>query len=49
VFTVAALAIARPSGWVPPFIAFAIALLGLIGLELWAIAHRYDDEPPSQS
>ena len=43
-FTVAALAIARPAGWLAPFIAFAIALIGLIGLEAWALAHRHDDE-----
>jgi hypothetical protein len=41
---VAALAIASPPGWVPPFIAFSIALIGLIGLEAWALAHRHDDE-----
>jgi hypothetical protein len=29
-------------------IAFSIALIGLIGLEAWAISHRRDDErrPP---
>jgi hypothetical protein len=43
-FTVAALAIARPSGWVPPFVAFSIALAGLVGLEAWAISHRHDDD-----
>jgi hypothetical protein len=43
-FTVAALAIARPGGWVPPLIAFSIALVGLIGLEVWAVAHRHDDD-----
>jgi hypothetical protein len=41
---VLALALARPSGWVPPFIAFGIALLGLIGLQAWALAHRHDDD-----
>jgi hypothetical protein len=48
IFTVASLAIARPSGWVPPFVAFSIALVGLIGLQAWALAHRHDDErrPP---
>jgi hypothetical protein len=47
-FTVASLAFARPSGWFPPFVAFTIALVGLIGLEAWAISHRRDDErgPP---
>jgi hypothetical protein len=43
---VASLALARPSGWVPPLIAFSIALVGLIGLEAWALAHRRDDERP---
>jgi len=44
VFTVASLSLARPSGWVPPLVAFSIALVGLIGLEAWALAHRRDDE-----
>jgi hypothetical protein len=44
VFAVASLAIARPSGWVPPLVAFSIVLVGLIGLEAWALAHRHDDE-----
>jgi hypothetical protein len=44
VFAVASLAIVRPSGWVPPLVAFSIALVGLIGLEAWALAHRRDDE-----
>jgi hypothetical protein len=43
-FVVAALVIARPSGWVPPFAAFGILLLGFAALELWAIRHRRDDE-----
>ena len=43
-FTVVALAIARPGGWLPPFIAFGIVLAGLIGLEAWALAHRHDDD-----
>jgi hypothetical protein len=45
---VAALALARPGGWVPPFIAFGVALLGLLGLEAWALRHRGDDKryPP---
>jgi len=45
---VAALAIARPTGWLPPFVAFGIALVGLIGLEVWALAHRHNDDrrPP---
>jgi hypothetical protein len=45
-FTVLALAFARPDGWPAPFAAFGIALLGLIGLERWALAHRHDDERP---
>jgi hypothetical protein len=44
VFCVLALAIARPSGWLPPFVAFTIVLLRLIGLQAWAVAHRRDDE-----
>jgi hypothetical protein len=43
---VLALAIARPHGWVPPLVAFGIALLGLIGLQGWALAHRHDDDAP---
>ncbi len=43
--TVAALAIARPSGFAAPLAAFSIALAGLIGLERWAVAHRHDDDP----
>jgi hypothetical protein len=35
----------RPGGWLPPLIAFSIALVGLIGLQAWAIAHRHDDDP----
>jgi hypothetical protein len=46
VFTVASLAIVRPSGWFPPFLAFSLVLVGLIGLEAWALAHRRDDERP---
>jgi hypothetical protein len=29
---------------VAPLIAFGIALLGLAGLEAWALAHRRDDQ-----
>jgi hypothetical protein len=43
-FTVGALAIVRPHGWLPPFVAFGIALVGLAGLEVWALRHRRDDE-----
>jgi hypothetical protein len=45
-FTVVSLAIARPSSWLAPFAAFSIALVGLIGLEIWAVAHRHDDDRP---
>jgi hypothetical protein len=41
---VLALALARPDGWPGPFAAFGIALVGLIGLERWALAHRHDDD-----
>jgi hypothetical protein len=43
-FTVASLAILRPSGWVAPTLVFSITLAGLIGLEAWALAHRRDDD-----
>lgn len=43
-FVVAALAIARPSGWATPLIPFSLALAGLVGLEAWSIAHRHDDD-----
>jgi len=42
-FVVAALAIARPEGWLPPFIAFGSLLVGLVVFEAWAIRHRRDD------
>jgi hypothetical protein len=42
-FAVASLAIARPGGWVPPFLAFGSLLLGLVWFEAWAIRHRRDD------
>jgi hypothetical protein len=41
---VAALGIARPEGWVPPFAVFGMLLVGFIGLEAWAVRHRHDDE-----
>jgi hypothetical protein len=41
-FVVAALAIARPPGWVAPFIAFGVVLLGLAGFLGWAVRHRRD-------
>lgn len=43
-FVVAALAIARPGGWLPPLIAFGSLLVGLLALELWALRHRHDDD-----
>jgi hypothetical protein len=43
-FAVASLAIVHPHGWLPPFIAFGIVLVGLICFELWAIGHRHDDD-----
>ena len=42
-FAVASLALARPGGWAPPFIAFAALLGGLIWFEVWAVRHRGDD------
>jgi hypothetical protein len=43
-FVVASLAIARPGGWVPPFVAFGSLLLGLAWFEIWAIRRRHDDD-----
>jgi hypothetical protein len=43
-FAVGSLAIARPHGWLPPFIAFGSLLLGLIWFEAWALRHRRDDD-----
>jgi hypothetical protein len=42
-FVVAALAIARPDGWLPPFIAFGAILVGLVCFQVWAWRHRHDD------
>jgi hypothetical protein len=42
-FAVASLAIAHPHGWVPPFVAFGLLLVGLIWFEGWALRHRDDD------
>lgn len=41
-FVVAALALARPSGWVPPLIAFGTVLVGLAVTLAWALGHRDD-------
>ncbi|MFI5028731.1 MAG: hypothetical protein ACHQCF_07120, partial [Solirubrobacterales bacterium] len=43
-FVVAALGIARPDGWVPPFAVFGFLLLGFAALQLWAVRHRHDDD-----
>jgi hypothetical protein len=43
-FVVAALLIARPGGWLPPFVAFGALLAGLVWFELWALRHRHDDD-----
>jgi hypothetical protein len=45
---VASLAIVRPDGFAAPLVAFSIVLVGLFGLEAWAIAHRRDDDPPAR-
>ena len=42
-FAVASLAIARPEGWLAPFLTFGLVLIGLVGFEVWAIGHRRDD------
>jgi hypothetical protein len=42
-FAVASLAIARPEGWLAPFLVFGLVLVGLVGFEVWAIGHRRDD------
>lgn len=43
-FVVAALAIARPDGWFPPFAVFTMLLCSFVALEAWAVRHRYDDD-----
>jgi hypothetical protein len=43
-FVVAALGIARPKGWFPPFIAFGVVLVGFVIFEVWALRHRHDDD-----
>lgn len=42
-FAVGSLAILRPGGWFPPFLAFGSILIGLVWFEVWAIRHRRDD------
>lgn len=44
VFVLAALAITQRDGWLPPFIAFSCVFVGLIGWDVWALRHRYDDD-----
>ncbi|MBS1879149.1 MAG: hypothetical protein JST31_06520 [Actinobacteria bacterium] len=41
---VAALGLSQKRGWVPPFIAFSVILVGLVWFEGWAVAHRHDDD-----
>lgn len=41
---VAALALAHPQEWLPPFIAFGSILVGLVWFEVWAVGHRHDDD-----
>jgi H+/Cl- antiporter ClcA len=43
-FAVISLGVARPGGWLPPFIACGVLLLGLVWFEAWALHHRHDDE-----
>lgn len=43
-FVVTALVIARPNGWLPPFIAFGSILIGLVWFQIWALRHRHDDD-----
>ena len=42
-FAVGSLAIARPDGWLPPFLAFGLVLVGLVWFQVWSIGHRRDD------
>jgi hypothetical protein len=42
-FAVASLAIVHPKGWLPPFLAFGVVLVGLVWFQVWAIGHRHDD------
>ena len=41
-FVVAALGIARPPGWLPPFIAFGSVFCGLVAFLAWSLSHRDD-------
>ena len=42
-FAVVTLAVVHPEGWLPPFIAFGLVLVGLVWFQIWAIRHRRDD------
>jgi hypothetical protein len=42
--TVGVLAISHPPGWLPPFLAFGLLLLGLIWFQVWSLRHRHDDD-----
>lgn len=41
-FVVAALALARPPGWVPPITAFGLVMVGLAAFLAWSLRHRGD-------
>lgn len=41
------LGLGRHKGWLPPFIAFGMVLLGLIWMMGWSIRHRHDDDRAS--
>ena len=43
-FVVIALGVARPDGWVAPFVAFGSVLVGLCWFFGWSLAHRHDDD-----
>ena len=43
-FVVIALAVSRRSGWVAPFIAFGVVLVGLCWFFAWSLRHRHDDD-----
>jgi hypothetical protein len=43
-FVVIALLAGRPSGWLAPFIAFGVVLVGLGWLFVWSLRHRHDDD-----
>jgi hypothetical protein len=43
-FVVVALVVARPDGWVAPFISFGSILVGLVCFEVWAVRGRHDDD-----